>query len=61
MSLPIISQKIIDEAIQAALQARRAWEAVPLEERVQIFLKAADLISGKYRADLLAAAMITQV
>lgn len=56
----LADKKIIDEAIQAALQARRSWEAVPLEERVQIFLKAADLISGKYRADLLAAAMITQ-
>src|SRR6476469_9620009 len=36
-------------AIDAALKARVTWSEMPWEERAGIFLKAADLISAKYR------------
>ena len=52
---------MLNKAIDAGLAARKEWEARPLEERVKIFNKAADLITGKYRYDLLAAGMLIQV
>lgn len=54
------NQAMLNKAIDAGMAARKEWEARPLEERVNIFMKAADLIVGKYRYDLLAAAMIVQ-
>jgi 1-pyrroline-5-carboxylate dehydrogenase len=47
-------------AIDAALKAKRDWENMPFEERAAIFLKAADLISGPYRAHINAATMLGQ-
>ncbi len=39
----------VQQAIDAALKAKEAWSNMPWEERAHIFLKAADLIAGKYR------------
>ncbi|MGB5237514.1 MAG: L-glutamate gamma-semialdehyde dehydrogenase [Flavobacteriaceae bacterium] len=50
----------IDAAIEAALQARPAWAALTWEQRAAIFLKAADLLAGPYRAKINAATMIGQ-
>ncbi|MPR34185.1 L-glutamate gamma-semialdehyde dehydrogenase [Salmonirosea aquatica] len=47
-------------AIEAALQAREKWAALDWEQRAAIFLKAADLIAGPYRARLNAATMLGQ-
>ncbi|GAA4556362.1 L-glutamate gamma-semialdehyde dehydrogenase [Planotetraspora kaengkrachanensis] len=47
-------------AIEAAAQAAPAWRAMPFEERAAIFLKAADLLSGPWRATLNAATMLGQ-
>ncbi len=47
-------------AIQAALEAKPQWAETSLEERSTIFLRAASLISGKYRAKLNAATMLGQ-
>lgn len=47
-------------AIDAALAAKKEWELMPWEERAAIFLKAADLISGPYRAKMNAATMLGQ-
>ncbi len=47
-------------AIEAALAAKAQWEALGWEERAAIFLKAADLISGRYRAKINAATMLGQ-
>jgi len=47
-------------AIEAALRAKRDWEAMPWEERAAIFHKMASLISGKYRYILNAATMLNQ-
>lgn len=45
-------------AIDAALAAQATWQAFRWEERCAIFLKAAELIAGKYRAKLNAGAML---
>jgi 1-pyrroline-5-carboxylate dehydrogenase len=39
----------VKQAIDAALKAKPAWEAMPWEDRAGIFLKAADLMATKYR------------
>lgn len=52
--------KHVQQAIDAALAARVAWAEMPWEERAAIFLKAADLLSGPYRAKMNAATMLCQ-
>ncbi len=54
------SEMHVRQAIDAALKARQKWADMPWEQRVSIFLKAADLISGPYRAKMNAATMINQ-
>jgi 1-pyrroline-5-carboxylate dehydrogenase len=53
-------KKHIHQAVQAALEAKPAWEAISWENRAAIFLKAADLLAGKYRFVMNAATMIGQ-
>ncbi|MEM6717884.1 MAG: L-glutamate gamma-semialdehyde dehydrogenase [Bacteroidota bacterium] len=48
------------EAIEAALEARKKWAQLTWEQRAAIFLKAAELIAGPYRAKINAATMIAQ-
>ncbi len=50
----------VSQAIEAALAAKPRWEAMSWEQRAAIFLKAADLIAGPYRAKLNAATMLGQ-
>jgi 1-pyrroline-5-carboxylate dehydrogenase len=47
-------------AIDAALTAKKDWENLSWEHRASIFLKAAELIAGPYRAKLNAATMLGQ-
>lgn len=47
-------------AIDAALQAKEAWAALDWEHRASIFLKAAELLAGPYRATINAATMLAQ-
>jgi 1-pyrroline-5-carboxylate dehydrogenase len=47
-------------AIEAALEARKQWADTPWEERVAIFLKAADLLTGPWRNIMNAATMLGQ-
>ncbi|HLP31781.1 MAG TPA: L-glutamate gamma-semialdehyde dehydrogenase [Geothrix sp.] len=47
-------------AIDAAMAAKKAWEATPWEDRAAIFHKMASLISSKYRYILNAATMLNQ-
>lgn len=47
-------------AIDAALAAREAWSALSWHHRASIFLKAADLLAGPYRARMNAATMLGQ-
>ena len=53
-------KKHVEEAINAALSAKQDWEALPWQDRASIFLKAADLIAGPYRAKINAATMLGQ-
>lgn len=50
----------VQQAIQAALAAKPAWEAMPWQERAAIFLRAADLLTGPYRSKMMAATMLCQ-
>ncbi|KAF3099540.1 1-pyrroline-5-carboxylate dehydrogenase [Orbilia oligospora] len=50
----------VNEAISSALAAREAWSTLPFADRAAIFLKAANLVAGKYRYDILAATMLGQ-
>ncbi|MCB4809553.1 L-glutamate gamma-semialdehyde dehydrogenase [Tamlana sp. 62-3] len=50
----------VENAISTALEARKTWSLMPWEQRAGIFLKAAELIAGPYRAKINAATMIAQ-
>lgn len=50
----------VRKAIQAALKVREKWSNLSWENRANIFLKAADLIAGKYRYQINAATMLGQ-
>jgi 1-pyrroline-5-carboxylate dehydrogenase len=50
----------VKNAIDEALKARSQWSSLNWEQRAAIFLKAADLIAGPYRAEINAATMLGQ-
>lgn len=50
----------VEQAINAAMGAKNAWESMEWEQRAAIFLKAADLLAGPYRAKINAATMLGQ-
>ena len=50
----------VKDAIKAAMEARKKWSAMKWEDRASIFLKAADLLAGPYRAKMNAATMLCQ-
>ncbi len=50
----------VQMAVDAAMDAKEAWANLGWEHRASIFLKAADLIAGPYRAKINAATMLTQ-
>ena len=54
------SVKHAQEAVKAALKARKDWAATPFHHRAAIFLRAAELLAGPYRQVLNAATMICQ-
>jgi 1-pyrroline-5-carboxylate dehydrogenase len=53
-------EKEVKMAIDAAMKAREKWSQMSWEHRASIFLKAADLLAGPYRAKMNAATMIAQ-
>ena len=53
-------EKHINQAIEAALNAKEAWAGMSWEGRANIFLKAADLISTKYRPYMNGTTMLGQ-
>ncbi len=53
-------KKEVQRAIDAALAARESWAATPWHHRAAIFLKAAELLAGKYRHVLNAATVLAQ-
>lgn len=50
----------VDTAISTALAARQEWSSTSWTERAAIFLKAAELLAGPYRAKMNASTMIAQ-
>lgn len=56
----IAEKKHITKAIDNALASRQAWATLAWEQRAAIFLKAAELIAGPYRAKINASTMIAQ-
>ena len=54
------TDKEVRQAIDAAMEARKKWANMSWEHRASIFLKAADLLAGPFRAKLNAATMLAQ-
>ncbi len=52
--------KEVEMAVSAAASAAREWAALPWEERISIFLRAAELLSGPFRMTLNAATLLCQ-
>ena len=50
----------VEQAIEAALNAREEWANLPWEQRASVFLKAADLLAGPFRDKMNAATMLAQ-
>ena len=50
----------VEQAVQAALNARSLWVDLSWEQRASVFLKAADLLAGPYRYEINAATMLGQ-
>ncbi|ORX60272.1 1-pyrroline-5-carboxylate dehydrogenase [Hesseltinella vesiculosa] len=51
---------LTQKAIDGAMAAQAKWEALPFNERIAVFLKAADLLAHKYRYKTMAATMLGQ-
>lgn len=56
----IAGEEELKLAAKTAMEAKAEWEALPWEHRASIFLKAAELLTGKYRAKINAATMLGQ-
>ncbi len=56
----LASKKEVQKAISNSLEAKEKWETMAWEQRAAIFLKAAELIAGPYRAKINAATMLAQ-
>ena len=52
--------QLVRAAIQNSLKVKRHWESMPFADRCSIFLKAADLLSTKYRYQVVGATMLGQ-
>ncbi|HEV7589730.1 MAG TPA: aldehyde dehydrogenase family protein, partial [Longimicrobium sp.] len=50
----------VRQAVAAALEAQREWAAWPWEDRLAVFLRAADLLAGSWRPVVNAATMLGQ-
>jgi 1-pyrroline-5-carboxylate dehydrogenase len=50
----------VQQAVEAAREARHDWARMPWEDRAAIFLRAAELLAGPWRATLNAATMLGQ-
>jgi 1-pyrroline-5-carboxylate dehydrogenase len=54
------SAEHVEQAVAAAAAARREWASWPWEDRIAVFLKAAELLATTWRAPLNAATMLGQ-
>ncbi|XP_015683708.1 delta-1-pyrroline-5-carboxylate dehydrogenase, mitochondrial [Protobothrops mucrosquamatus] len=51
---------LLNKAIISALGARKEWDLRPIQDRAEVFFKAADILSGPRRAEILAKTMVGQ-
>src|SRR5690606_28610733 len=58
--LSLADEQHVRDAITAALEARHEWSRLPWWERISVFLRAAELLTGKYRDEVNAATMLNQ-
>ena len=56
----LAGKKEVEKAIESALEARKAWSKLSFQHRATIFLRAADLLAGPYRAKINASTMLAQ-
>jgi 1-pyrroline-5-carboxylate dehydrogenase len=56
----LATKEQVSSAIESALKAKKDWENTPFVDRAAIFLKAAELVTTKYRFELIAATMLGQ-
>lgn len=56
----LCGEKEVDMAVEAALEAQKKWANLPWEERVAVFQKAADLVTGPWRDTMNASTMLGQ-
>ena len=56
----LAEKKEVEQAIESALEARAAWSSLSFEQRATIFLRAAELLAGPYRAKINASTMLAQ-
>jgi 1-pyrroline-5-carboxylate dehydrogenase len=56
----IASGPEIEDAVKSAIEAREKWMTISWVERASIMMKAAELLSKKYRATIVAATMLGQ-
>lgn len=56
----LAGKKEVEKGIESALEARKAWSKLSFQHRATIFLRAADLLAGPYRAKINASTMLAQ-
>ncbi|PRT54793.1 Delta-1-pyrroline-5-carboxylate dehydrogenase, mitochondrial [Wickerhamiella sorbophila] len=59
-SVSVASPKHVEDAIEASLVAKSKWAGLSWDARAAVFMRAADLITGPHRYDVLAATMVSQ-
>jgi len=52
--------ELVNLSIDSALAAKKEWEKVPINDKIEMFMKVADLMADTYRADLNATTMLGQ-
>lgn len=57
---PMATKEQVSASIESALKAKKSWEEVPFVDKAAIFQRAAELVTTKYRYDLIAATMLGQ-
>ena len=57
---PLVTKEQVATAIESALKAKKDWEETPFVDKAAIFQRAAELVTTKYRYELIAATMLGQ-
>ncbi|XP_040567864.1 delta-1-pyrroline-5-carboxylate dehydrogenase, mitochondrial [Lepeophtheirus salmonis] len=52
--------ELINKAIETSLEAKKEWGRIPIQDRIDLFMKVSDQMSKEYRGDLNATTMLGQ-